>query len=1613
VYLKRIRVWNWKAIADLALDLKPGLNVICGPNESGKSSVREALRCAFMTASRPRGRSPVTAARPWNKPKANPQVEIEFWYDEQLWRLKKVFFGNGSELERGGKIVARNDDVQRELDLHLADLAVLWATQGDIQLTEVPTPLRPQLAATEAVTPGISSLEIELRKLYEKHWTAAREAAREPMREASRRKTDAYEQLERIKVELAQVDRVSEAILDLDQQLEQLRARGGTLADERTQIQKQLDAWAAYRRVDAECQALDREAEGLQGWIDRWNRNVEELRVVCNKLRVFEEQLTAGQEKLGEPVDRSAVQRLNARLLYARALLQQRLREEIAHCQAPMPAQIQALDAILRRVDRLADAVRRLEEMETDSDQLAILERELEALKSQHAEMTAVAQQANKRYREADEQSKNACAKLHEQITDLERAWQRWTTLRQQMLELQSELDQYKAKLEAMQRQGGQAPSRDRVDALKAQMAYGKVRYQALIVAELDELKAPTREQLAQLDGLARNADALDEASVQFEVVFSAAAELRRLHEEVARIEQRVAAEIEETAGERSRLAELARQAEQRAQAAAQELSNLTRGREQWIRSRDELITLIARLEDYQQRLEACRDRLGVEPDYSAVESARSRLEYGRMRYEALLRQQLNTLKPPSREELSRFEDAERELQVLHWTGLATASPSNVAWMFGLAVLAAVLTSALGIVREWPLVQTASLAVGAAAVAALAFWLVSRSRTPRASPRIAELENIRAHIKQTLGVASVEEARERLQRADQLKVRIEGAPPLESALAKLREKCPDPESIDALSPEGLAAELKKLVQELERRQSEWDEATKKYSSGRSEWEKLLQDNPERQVSVALNHVKGLSSDFPDLPFEMSSSSELTALRALDTNAVTRWFDEQLTQLQIDAATRLSPVPSPEVQTLEKNLAMTNTALETARAERDELTGRIKAQRELLRQRLSELPEAPGELVDEDLKAWLSSQSDKVHGSRQAMFDQFGVRDMEEAHRRHQVAQSLRMELDGAPPDSAFLTDLRLACTEADRIDGLSRIALQQELKRLSSALETEEQRWRQAQQFWEASRESYEALLKEDPKRLLPENMTQFRNLGREYPQMQLHVPQECDGGWIEFVQANSVGEGLQRRVHDLMNERTARLANLVPVEITRGLEEANQALAEAQAKIEVLAQKRDQQSGAFQGRRLEHNRLLRSDEHTGDLEAIELPEEVRPCLEKVRALHSAAQGRYQELLREMKVTAIEDAQRRVEQARLFEAQLEEVSSDLAILRTECVDPQQLENMNLEQLQAEIRSLPERLDQVTRQLNLDQTAYEQRRRDYEKLLEDNPQKLLEGNLQQFRLLAEERPAFALSVPEAWSTDWQRLVEHGGLLEPARENLATQRSEIARRRDAVPLPPVELELLQHRLVDLDTKIKRIAGEKDSVTADIMQRQGSIQEKADLFHRRALAEENYEKAQTEQRQVELEAESIKLLWSTLEAVKTELESDLVGPLRQRINRRLGEITAGRYSGIKLEQDFRAEMLLTSRMETPLENLSFGTREQVAFLSRLCLAELLSEKERHLVVFDDNLVHTDAERMECACRILQEVAKTAQILLLTCHPERFEGLPAELRRELPMQP
>ncbi|MCE7875435.1 hypothetical protein DYH09_34420, partial [bacterium CPR1] len=84
-----------------------------------------------------------------------------------------------------------------------------------------------------------------------------------------------------------------------------------------------------------------------------------------------------------------------------------------------------------------------------------------------------------------------------------------------------------------------------------------------------------------------------------------------------------------------------------------------------------------------------------------------------------------------------------------------------------------------------------------------------------------------------------------------------------------------------------------------------------------------------------------------------------------------------------------------------------------------------------------------------------------------------------------------------------------------------------------------------------------------------------------------------------------------------------------------------------------------------------------------------------------------------------------------------------------------------------------------------------------------------------------------------------------------------------------------------------------------------------------------------------------------------------------------------------------------------LTADKKERKVSDLSFGTKEQLVFLSRLCLAEILSEKERHVLVFDDNLVHTDTSRLATACEMLRQVSAQAQVVLMTCHPERYDPI------------
>ena len=75
--------------------------------------------------------------------------------------------------------------------------------------------------------------------------------------------------------------------------------------------------------------------------------------------------------------------------------------------------------------------------------------------------------------------------------------------------------------------------------------------------------------------------------------------------------------------------------------------------------------------------------------------------------------------------------------------------------------------------------------------------------------------------------------------------------------------------------------------------------------------------------------------------------------------------------------------------------------------------------------------------------------------------------------------------------------------------------------------------------------------------------------------------------------------------------------------------------------------------------------------------------------------------------------------------------------------------------------------------------------------------------------------------------------------------------------------------------------------------------------------------------------------------------------------------------------------------------------VENLSGGEQEQIHLAVRLALAQVLAANERQLVVLDDVLIATDAARLNRMLTILNELSQRLQIIVLTCHPERYYSL------------
>jgi uncharacterized protein YhaN len=169
--------------------------------------------------------------------------------------------------------------------------------------------------------------------------------------------------------------------------------------------------------------------------------------------------------------------------------------------------------------------------------------------------------------------------------------------------------------------------------------------------------------------------------------------------------------------------------------------------------------------------------------------------------------------------------------------------------------------------------------------------------------------------------------------------------------------------------------------------------------------------------------------------------------------------------------------------------------------------------------------------------------------------------------------------------------------------------------------------------------------------------------------------------------------------------------------------------------------------------------------------------------------------------------------------------------------------------------------------------------------------------------------------------------------------------------------------------------------------------------------------AAAEEDVARLRAEVSREELRARAVRLLRATVAACRSEAVAAIAEPVAEAATRALHRIGGGALGPLRLGEGFEPQAVVPASAGAPvsLSETSGGEQEQVHLATRLALADVLARGERQLVVLDDALLATDARRTERILALLAEASARVQVLVITCHPERYRALAGATQLDL----
>jgi DNA repair exonuclease SbcCD ATPase subunit len=424
--LIRLEVKNFAGIGSAAIDFGPGLNVLYGPNELGKSSLVDAVRAALLVQHTSKVAEDWV---PWNTERL-PEVKLVLeTQPQQVWRVQKTFGPSGkSRLDASKDTVSYSKDCEgRAVDGRLRGL-LRWGVRENARglpesfLTHAILP--PQDRVTKFLENGLGDDGDESAKewlhqvlqavaadpLFKKVLAEATDKFDEVFTRTGKHSTKQSSPLVQIRDEIKNIDGRVDAAQKEWQETETLQA----------EIRQKKEQHLA---LEAKVQEATRRLVLLQQGIDLQGK-AREAREACRKIEDEQKQLAKVTE-----LERIAVQESDrlavARQAAAAALTQAEGEHTIAR------------EAAARLTGEGAEATRQVQQKTLENERLELQGRtqsiEAQAERFQRVATIAIkAKQAAEELARSNEQHTALAGNLAKQLSAVERlrgiaAWLAWS----------------------------------------------------------------------------------------------------------------------------------------------------------------------------------------------------------------------------------------------------------------------------------------------------------------------------------------------------------------------------------------------------------------------------------------------------------------------------------------------------------------------------------------------------------------------------------------------------------------------------------------------------------------------------------------------------------------------------------------------------------------------------------------------------------------------------------------------------------------------------------------------------------------------------------------------------------------------------------------------------------------------------------------------------------------------------------------------------------------------------------------------------------------------------------------------------------------------------------